>query len=123
MCIRDRLHTYDKGLIATGMQVAKEQGIEVHQGVYVGLQGPNLETPAEYNYLHTIGGDLVGMSTVPEVIVARHMDLEVMVISVVSNKCYPIEEITETTVEEVIQVVQNSGTKMRSLVKNLLKRI
>ena len=123
MCIRDRLHTYDKSLIAKGIQVASEQGIEVHQGVYVGLQGPNLETPAEYNYLHTIGGDLVGMSTVPEVIVARHMDLAVMVISVVSNKCYPIEEITETTVEEVIKVVENSGANMRVLVKNILKKI
>ena len=119
----DMLHTYDKALIAKGIQVAAEQGIEVHQGIYVGLQGPNLETPAEYNYLHTIGGDLVGMSTVPEVIVARHMNLAVMVISVVSNKCYPIEEITETTVEEVIKVVENSGAKMRVLVKNLLKNI
>jgi len=119
----DMLHTYDKSLIAKGIQVAEEQKIKVHQCVYIGLQGPNLETPAEYNYLHTIGGDLVGMSTVPEVIVARHMDLAVMVISVVSNKCYPIEEITETTVEEVIKVVENSGANMRILVKNLLKKI
>jgi len=119
----DMLNTYDKELIARGLEVAKAQNIKVHQGVYVGLQGPNLETPAEYNYLHTIGGDLVGMSTVPEVIVARHMDLAVMVISVVSNKCFPIEEITETTVEEVIKVVENSGVNMRILVKNLLKNI
>ena len=63
--------------------VAGKNNIVAHEGVYVALQGPNLETPAEYQFLHRIGGDLVGMSTVPEVLVARHMGLPVFVLSVV----------------------------------------
>ena len=81
----DMMKVYDRELNQQALRYAEEQGIRAHEGVYVCLPGPNLETPAEYNFLHRIGGDLVGMSTVPEVIVARHMDIPVFAISVVSN--------------------------------------
>ncbi|MBS7409492.1 MAG: purine-nucleoside phosphorylase [Candidatus Limisoma sp.] len=76
---------YSHRLIADALKVADEAGIKVHQGVYVGTQGPTFETPAEYRYFRRIGGDAVGMSTVPEVIVARHAGIEVFAISVITD--------------------------------------
>lgn len=116
----DMLQTYDKEMLGKAKEIAKENNILAHEGVYLALQGPNLETPAEYNFIHRIGGDIVGMSTVPEVLVARHSKLKVFVISVVSNKCYPIETLTETTLEEVIALAQEAEPKMRLIVKELL---
>ncbi len=117
----DMLKTYDKTLIDKALRISKEHHIQAHTGVYVALQGPNLETPAEYNFLNKIGGDLVGMSTVPEVLVARHSGLKVMVISVVSNKCFPIESIKETTLEDVIAVAHAAELKMRLVIRELMK--
>jgi purine-nucleoside phosphorylase len=119
----DMLQTYDKTLNAKGLKIARQNGIRAHEGVYVALQGPNLETPAEYNFINIIGGDLVGMSTVPEVIVAKHMGLSVMVISVVSNKCFPVETITETTLEEVIALAKEVEPKMRLIIRELIKSL
>ena len=117
----DMLHTYDKALNAKGLEIARKNNIRAHEGVYVGLQGPNLETPAEYNYINTIGGDVVGMSTIPEVLVAKHMALSITVISVVSNKSYPVDIIQEVTLEEVIATVEKAAPKMQLIVKELLK--
>ncbi|MCB0568966.1 MAG: purine-nucleoside phosphorylase, partial [Phaeodactylibacter sp.] len=119
----DMLHTYDRQLNAMGLEIGRRHGIRCHEGVYLALQGPNLETPAEYRYFHTIGADLVGMSTVPEVLVARHMGLPVMAMSVATNKCYPIEEIRETTVDEVIAVAQSAEPKMRQVMMGLLEAL
>ena len=117
----DMKNAYDKTLINRGLDIAQWNSIRAHSGVYVALQGPNLETPAEYNFIHRIGGDLVGMSTVPEVLVARHSELQTMVISIISNKCFPIEAIKETTVEDVIAVAVKAEPKMRLIIKELLK--
>jgi len=119
----DMLKTYDREMIDHALQIAGDNNIRAHEGVYVGLQGPSLETPAEYQYLHRIGGDVVGMSTVPEVIVARHMSLPVFVVSVVSNHCYPPEIIRETTLEAVIELARVAEPKMRLVVKELLGRV
>ncbi|TXB61860.1 purine-nucleoside phosphorylase [Phaeodactylibacter luteus] len=116
----DMLQAYDRQLNAVGLKAAAALGIRAHEGVYLGLQGPNLETPAEYRFAHIIGADLVGMSTIPEVLVARHMELPVLVMSVATNKCYPIEELTETTVDEVIAVAQGAEPKMRQILSALL---
>lgn len=116
----DMLQAYDPGLIRRALEVANKHDIRAHTGVYVGLQGPNLETPAEYEFLHRIGGDVVGMSTVPEVLVARHAGMKVLVVSVVSNKCYPLEEIRETSVEDVISMVEKTAPKLRMLAKELM---
>ncbi|MEM6699141.1 MAG: purine-nucleoside phosphorylase [Bacteroidota bacterium] len=117
----DMMNAYDPRLRKKALEIAKINDIRVHEGVYVGLQGPNLETPAEYQFIHTIGGDLVGMSTIPEVIVARHMDLPIFVLSVISNKCFPIEDLTPTTIEEVLQMVEAAEPKARLVVKELLR--
>ena len=117
----DMLETYDKKLIQKGLRIAENNRICATSGVYVALQGPNLETPAEYTFINRIGGDLVGMSTVPEVLVARHSGLRLLVMSVVSNKCFPIEDIRPTTLESVIAVAAKAEMKMRTIVKELMK--
>ncbi len=116
----EMLDTYDRVLNQKAIAIATEKGFRAHEGVYVALAGPNLETPAEYEFLHRIGGDVVGMSTVPEVIVAKHSGLPIMVISVVSNKCYPTENIKSATVEEMIEVANESGKRMGAIIKELL---
>lgn len=119
----DMLHTYDRALNVKAMQIAKEKGIRAHEGIYLALQGPNLETPAEYKFFHRIGADLIGMSTVPEVLVAKHMSLPVFVISVVSNKCYPLEDIRETTVDAVIEMVGRTAPRLQELIKALMPEL
>jgi purine-nucleoside phosphorylase len=117
----DMLKAYDKELNSKALALGESLGLPVHQGVYVALPGPNLETPAEYEFMHRMGADVVGMSTVPEVIVARHHNLPVFVVSVVSNRSYPLEDIQETTVEEVIATVERAEPQLARLVKGVLK--
>lgn len=102
---------------------ANAVNIEFHEGVYASLQGPSLETPAEYNMLHIMGADVVGMSTVPEVIVAKHAEINTLVCSIVSNVCYPPEQITETTLEEVIAVAHESGDQLKTVWEALIKKM
>jgi purine-nucleoside phosphorylase len=82
-----------------------------------------LETPAEYEYLHRIGADVVGMSTVPEVLAAKHMGMRIFVVSVVSNKSYPLSAIQPTTVESVIATVNRVSPKVQEVVKELVRYI
>lgn len=103
------------------MNIGHMLGYSVHSGVYVGLQGPNLETPAEYRFLHRIGGDLVGMSTVPEVLVAVHSGLKPLVASIISNCAYPIAAINETTLQDVISTVNHSAWKLKEILIRYLK--
>ncbi|MCB0517845.1 MAG: purine-nucleoside phosphorylase [Lewinellaceae bacterium] len=117
----DMLHTYDRALMEKALEIARQHGICAHTGVYVGLPGPNLETPAEYHFLNKIGGDVVGMSTVPEVLVAKHAGMKIFVVSVVSNKCFPLHEIRKTTVADVIAVVAAVEPKVALLVKLLVQ--
>ncbi|MEZ4963496.1 MAG: purine-nucleoside phosphorylase [Saprospiraceae bacterium] len=117
----DMLHTYDRALMEKALEIARQHGIRAHTGVYVGLPGPNLETPAEYHFLNKIGGDVVGMSTVPEVLVAKHAGMKIFVVSVVSNKCFPLHEIRKTTVADVIAVVAAVEPKVALLVKLLVQ--
>lgn len=119
----DMMRVYDREWNQRAMAIAAENNIRTHEGIYVCLPGPNLETPAEYNFLHRIGGDLVGMSTIPEVIVARHMEVPVFALSVVSNQCYPSEILTETTIEEVIALGNKTAPKMCFIVKELIKEM
>jgi len=119
----DMLHAYDPELIFKGLEIARKQSIRAHSGVYVALMGPNLETPAEYQFMHRIGADMVGMSTVPEAIVARHSGMRVLAISVVSNKCFPLEQIKETSVDDVIAAVQKAEPGVRGVVKELLQSL
>ena len=117
----DMLETYDKKMNERALQLAREKGIRAHTGVYFGLPGPNLETPAEYRMINILGGDVVGMSTIPEVLVARHMGLRLFVVSVVTNRCFPIEELTPTTIEEVISVAQKAEPGLTMLIRELVR--
>lgn len=113
----DMSNAYDKELREQIQAIAKNKlGKHLPEGVYVGFQGPSLETPAEYKYLNTIGGDMVGMSTVPEVIVANQCGIKTAVLSIVTNVCYPPEAVTETTLEEVVEVAEK-------VTKDLVKKI
>jgi purine-nucleoside phosphorylase len=113
----DMMHAYDKNWINYTKEKADQLGIKLQTGVYAGNAGPSLETPAEYEYLHRIGADLVGMSAIPEVIAAHHIGLKILAISVVSNVCYPPDRIRETTVEDVINVVRSNAHQAGELVK------
>lgn len=110
---------YDHALIARAKAIAAANGIKVLTGTYVGLTGPTLETPAEYRYVRNIGGDAVGMSTVPEVIAARHMGLPCFAISVVTDLGVPgrIEKTTHEIVQRVAEKAEPSLTLiMRELI-------
>jgi purine-nucleoside phosphorylase len=111
----DMLQAYDKEMIQKFQQLAYELEISLRQGVYLGLQGPSLETPAEYKMAHILGADILGMSTIPEVIVAKHAGIKVAVFSIVSNVCFPKSALTETTVEAVIATVMKSVGKVQRL--------
>ncbi len=119
----DMVKTYNRQMNSTALGLAEQHGLRAHEGVYLAIAGPNLETPAEYKMAHILGADVIGMSTVPEVLVARHMGLPICVVSVVSNKSYPIEEIEETTVEKVIATVQSVEPKLRGLMKDLVQML
>jgi purine-nucleoside phosphorylase len=117
----DMLHAYDRSLINLAEQTANNLHIDIKRGVYLGLAGPNLETPAEYTFFHRIGADLVGMSTIPEVIVAKHAEIPVLAFSIVSNMCYPVEKLTETSHEDVIKVVGEASERLERLVVAILE--
>jgi len=118
----DMTEPYALDLVANAKEIAVRHGIKVHEGVYIGLQGPTFETKAEYRFLHVIGGDTVGMSTVPEVIVARHMDMKVFGMSVVTDLGIR-EEMNEITHEEVLEAANAAAPKMALLFKELLGEI
>lgn len=101
------------------IQVAKENSIELNEGVYVCVQGPNLETRAEYRYLHAAGADVVGMSTVPEVIVANHMNLPCAAISVITDICDP-NNLKPVNIAEVIAIAREAEKDMIVLFKKLI---
>lgn len=116
----DMSEAYNHRLIKLALDSAKELGIEVRQGVYAGVSGPTFETPAEYKYIRAIGADAVGMSTVPEVIVGRHMGLDCFAISVITDSGVP-GEIVEITHEEVQDVASKAEPKMAAIIKKMLQ--
>ena len=117
----DMSEAYSKRLIKHAMEIAEEKGIRVMHGVYVGTQGPTFETPAEYKYFHIIGGDAVGMSTVPEVIVARHGGMEVFGVSVITD--LGVEGIVEeVSHEEVQKAAAKAQPKMMEIMTELVNR-
>jgi purine-nucleoside phosphorylase len=118
----DMSEPYNLQLINIANSVAKENNILLHEGVYIGLQGPTFETRAEYKYLHIIGGDTVGMSTVPEVIVAKHMGMEVFGMSVVTDLGIRDEQNTITH-EEVLEAAHNAAPKMAKIFSEVLSRM
>jgi len=117
----DMSEPYDKKLIALAKQIASENGIRVKEGVYAGLSGPCFETPAEYKYIHIIGGDAVGMSTVPEVIVARHSGIPCFAVSIITDLGID-GKIVEVSHEEVQKVAAEAEPRMTTIIRELLSR-
>ncbi|KIC62559.1 purine-nucleoside phosphorylase [Chryseobacterium taiwanense] len=116
----DMSEPYNRKMIAIAEQSAKESNIKVHQGIYVALQGPTFETPAEYGMIKAIGGDMVGMSTVPEVIVAKHMNMDVFCVSVITDLGGPDIAFTVSH-EEVLNAANKAMPNVITLVKGLVK--
>jgi len=118
----DMSEPYDKKLVQLALEIAKEENIDLKQGVYAGTSGPTFETPAEYKYFRIIGGDVVGMSTVPEVIVARHCGITCFGVSIITDSGVP-GEIVEISHEEVQVVAQQAEPKMTKIISELIDRM
>jgi len=110
----DMSEPYDQEMIHAAWQIAKQEGYRIHKGVYVAVNGPNLETRAEYRFLRKIGGDLVGMSTVPEVIVAKHQGMKVFAASIVTDLGDP-DNLEPVSVEDIIQAAGEAEPKLTRL--------
>lgn len=115
----DMSQPYHRKLIENALAIAKKENIECHQGVYVAVTGPNLETKAEYRYLRIIGGDAVGMSTVPEVIVANHAGLPVFAISVLTDEGFP-EDLKPVSIDEIIATANKAEPSLTLILSQLI---
>jgi purine-nucleoside phosphorylase len=115
----DMSDPYDTDLIKRAVGIAAKHNIRVSQGVYLGLTGPTLETPAEYKFVRVVGADAVGMSTVPEVIVARHMEIPTFAISIITDLGVP-GKIKKVSVQDVIEVASRQEPKMTLIMKELI---
>jgi len=118
----DMSQPYDRDLIEMVEAIALENGIRAHVGVYVAVTGPNLETRAEYRFLRGIGADVVGMSTVPEVIVAVHASMRVLGLSVITDRCLP-DALEPANIEQIIRTANEAQPKLCLLVREVLKRL
>lgn len=117
----DMHEPYDHQLIALANDIAKEKDIKLHHGVYVGVQGPTFETPAEYRMYHLLGGDAVGMSTVPEVIVARHCGIKVFGVSIITD-LGGFDVPVEVSHEEVQKAANSAQPKMTEIMREMIRR-
>ena len=119
----DMTRAYDRDLIARAERIAKEENIEVRKGVYVGLTGPSYETPAEYLFYQRVGGDAIGMSTVPEVLVARHAGIRVFGMSVITNEGWHFEGDYTNDAQEVIDAANAASERMGRIFQRLISEI
>ncbi len=118
----DMSEPYSKKLIALAESIALEEKIKVQKGVYVAVMGPNLETRAEYRFLRLIGADVVGMSTVPEVIVANHMSLPVLGISIITDECFP-DALEPVDIQKIIRTAGEAEPKMTRIMKRVIEKL
>jgi purine-nucleoside phosphorylase len=117
----DLIEPYDRSLQKLALEVALESNIVARRGVYVAVVGPNLETRAEYRFLRAIGADVVGMSTVPEVLVAVHAGLNVLGFSIITDMCLP-DALQPVRIEEILAVANAAESKLRTIVRGVLER-
>lgn len=115
----DMSEPYDIKMIHTAWQLAREEGYRIHKGVYVAVPGPNLETRAEYRFLRKIGGDLVGMSTVPEVIVAKHQGMKVFAASIITDIGDP-DQLEPVDISDIISIANEAEPKLTRLFYRLI---
>jgi purine-nucleoside phosphorylase len=118
----DMSQAYDRALMETARQVARTSGIALREGVYIALSGPSFETPADLRFLRAIGADAVGMSTVPEVIVARHSGTRVLGLSGISNKAN-LDGSTPTTHDEVLEAGRVIVPKLKKIIQGVLEQL
>lgn len=118
----DMSEPYDKTLITVAEQSALDLRIQVQKGVYVAMQGPNLETRAEYRFLRAIGADAVGMSTIPEDIVAVHMGMQVLGFSILTDECFP-DALQPVSLKQVLAVARKAEPRMTAVMKEVIKRM
>ncbi len=118
----DMSEPYDPELRRIAEAAALRQGIKLQQGVYVAVPGPNLETRAEYRFLRYIGADVVGMSTVPEVIAARHMGLRVLALSVITDECFP-DALQPVSLEDVLAAAAEAEPRLAALMKAVVSAV
>ena len=118
----DMSEPYDAGLRAIAREAAAELQVSLREGVYVAVPGPNLETPAEYRMLRTIGGDVVGMSTVPEVIVANHAGMRVLGVSIITDQCLP-DALEAVSLERIIAVAKKAEPSLTRLITRVVERL
>lgn len=117
----DMSEAYDRNILNEARAIAKKLSIKLQEGVYAGVTGPTFETPAEYRYFRIIGADAVGMSTVPEVIVARHMKLPVFALSVITDLGIA-DQVVTISHQEVLEAAENAQPKMAAIIKQLLTK-
>lgn len=118
----DMSEAYNTKLIALAESIAIENKIKVQKGVYIAVPGPNLETKAEYRFLRATGADVVGMSTIPENIVANHMGMKVLGISIITDECFP-DSLKPVNVEEIIATAIKAEPKMTLIMKEVIKKL
>ncbi len=118
----DMSQPYSPALIAVCEQAALENSMKVHKGVYAAMTGPSFETRAEYRFLRTIGADVVGMSTIPEVIVANQISLEVLGLSIVTDECYP-DALEKVNIDIVLANAAKAEAALTKLVKSVVAKI
>jgi len=118
----DMSEPYDSQLIELAEKIALEEGIRCHRGVYIGVTGPSFETKAEYRFFHLIGADAVGMSTVAEVIVAKHSGLRVLGISCITDMCIP-DRLEPVDFKKVIEVANQAEPRVTRIVERVIKEI
>ena len=117
----DMSEPYSYELLEIAEQAALDLKVKVHRGVYVAVAGPNLETRAEYRFLRGIGADVVGMSTVPEVIVARHMHMSVFGISIITDECFP-DSLAPVSIPEILEAAGRAEPKVTDIMIEVVKR-
>ena len=115
----DMVEPYDRTLIDRALKIARRENFVAHKGVYVAVTGPNLETRAEYRFLRTIGADVVGMSTVPEVIVAVHAGMRVLGLSIVTDMCLP-DALKPADIDEILATAAEAEPNLRKIVLGVL---
>ena len=118
----DMSQPYTKHLLVTANQVALDAGINIHQGVYLAVSGPMLETKAEYRYMRQLGADAVGMSTVPEVIAAVHMGMKVLGVSVITDECFP-DSLEPVSLDDVLNAAAMAKPQLTRIVVGTLERL
>jgi len=118
----DMSEAYSDTLISLAEQVALDSSIPLRKGVFVAVAGPNLETRAEYRFLRAIGADAVGMSTVPENIVAVHMGMQVLAFSIITDECFP-DALEPVDVPAIIQTANDTEPRLRTLMKGVVARL